>query len=226
MKKVLFALMAGLAVFACTPAEYDDTAIKEQINNLDDRLTKVEEDLATLELNVAGMKTLAEALKTGKYIESVVALEDETGYTITFSDGSSIVVKHGEKGDKGDTGATGATGATGQDGVTPTITVKDVDGILYWFINGEQGPAVYEAAPVFTSVDGNLYVTYPGQEPQFIGALTGKSIFDDVVVNEEEGTVTFYFIGENGEAGDSFVLPLAVKFELVIDTGSRVKPCV
>ena len=218
MKKVLFALMAGLAVFACTPAEYDDTAIKEQINNLDDRLTKVEEDLATLELNVAGMKTLAEALKTGKYIESVVALEDETGYTITFSDGSSIVVKHGEKGDKGDTGATGATGATGQDGVTPTITVKDVDGILYWFINGEQGPAVYEAAPVFTSVDGNLYVTYPGQEPQFIGALTGKSIFDSVVVNEEEGTVTFYFIGENGEAGDSFVLPLAEKFELVIDT--------
>jgi hypothetical protein len=218
MKKVLFALMAGLAVFACTPAEYDDTAIKEQINNLDDRLTKVEEDLATLELNVAGMKTLAEALKTGKYIESVVALEDETGYTITFSDGSSIVVKHGEKGDKGDTGATGATGATGQDGVTPTITVKDVDGILYWFINGEQGPAVYEAAPVFTSVDGNLYVTYPGQEPQFIGALTGKSIFDDVVVNEEEGTVTFYLIGENGEAGDSFVLPLAEKFELVIDT--------
>ena len=221
MKKLFFALMMGLALAACTPEAYDDTAIKEQIDNLDDRLTKVEEDLATLELNVDALKTLTQALKDGKYIESVVALEDETGYTITFSDGSSIVIKNGEKGEKGDTGAAGAAGATGaagQDGATPTITVKEIDGVLYWFINGEQGPAVYEEAPVFTSVDGNLYVTYPGGEPQFIGALTGKSIFDSVVVNEEEGTVTFYFIGENGEAGDSFVLPLAEKFSLEINT--------
>ena len=216
MKKVFFALMMGLVVFACTPAEYDDTAIKEQIDNLDDRLTKVEEDLATLELNVAGMKTLAEALKNGKYVESVVALEDGTGYTITFSDDTTIVIKHGEKGDKGETGDTGATGATGEAGVTPTVTVEDVEGVLYWFINGEQGPAVYEEAPVFTSVDGNLYVTYPGGEPQFVGALTGVSIFKSVVVNEEEGTVTFTFVGENGEAGDSFVLPLAEAFSLEI----------
>ena len=221
MKKVLFALMAGLAIYACTPAAYDDTAIKEQINNLDDRLTKVEEDLATLELNVAAMKTLAEALKTGKYIVSYTALEDESGYTITFSDGSSVVVKHGEKGDKGETGATGNTGATGEagkDGVTPTVTVKDVDGVLYWFINGEQICPVYEGTPVFSSVDGNLYVTYPGEtEPVWIGALTGKSIFDSVVVDEEAGVVIFTFVGENGQPGDSFALPLAAKFELVIN---------
>ena len=219
MKKIFFALMMGLAVCACTPEAYDDTAIKEQIDNLDDRLTKVEEDLATLELNVAAMKTLAEALKTGKYIESVTPLEDGTGYTITFSDETTIVIKNGEKGDKGETGDKGDkgdTGAAGVDGKTPTVAVKEVDGVLYWFINGEQGPAVYEEAPVFTSVDGNLYVTYPGGEPQFVGALTGVSIFKSVVVNEEEGTVTFTFVGENGEAGDSFDLPLAEKFALEI----------
>ena len=211
--------MMGLAICACTPEAYDDTAIKEQIDNLDDRLTKVEEDLATLELNVAAMKTLAEALKTGKYIESVTPLEDGTGYTITFSDETTIVIKNGEKGDKGETGDQGDkgdTGAAGVDGKTPTVAVKEVDGVLYWFINGEQGPAVYEEAPVFTSVDGNLYVTYPGGEPQFVGALTGVSIFKSVVVNEEEGTVTFTFVGENGEAGDSFVLPLAEAFSLEI----------
>ena len=219
MKKIFFALMMGLAICACTPEAYDDTAIKEQIDNLDDRLTKVEEDLATLELNVAAMKTLAEALKTGKYIESVTPLEDGTGYTITFSDETTIVIKNGEKGDKGETGDQGDkgdTGAAGVDGKTPTVAVKEVDGVLYWFINGEQGPAVYEEAPVFTSVDGNLYVTYPGGEPQFVGALTGVSIFKSVVVNEEEGTVTFTFVGENGEAGDSFDLPLAEKFALEI----------
>ena len=222
MKKVLFALMALLAFAACKPEAYDDTAIKEQINNLDDRLTKVEEDLATLELNVAAMKTLAEALKTGKYIVSYTALADESGYTITFSDGTSVVVKHGEKGDKGDkgdTGETGATGAAGKDGVTPTVTVKDVDGVLYWFINGEQICPVYEGTPVFSSVDGNLYVTYPGEtDLVWIGALTGKSIFDSVVVDEEAGVVIFTFVGENGQAGDSFALPLAAKFELVIST--------
>ena len=222
MKKVLFALMALLAFAACKPEAYDDTAIKEQINNLDDRLTKVEEDLATLELNVAAMKTLAEALKTGKYIVSYTALADESGYTITFSDGTSVVVKHGEKGDKGDkgdTGETGATGAAGKDGVTPTVTVKDVDGVLYWFINGEQICPVYEGTPVFSSVDGNLYVTYPGEtDPVWIGALTGKSIFDSVVVDEEAGVVIFTFVGENGQPGDSFALPLAAKFELVIST--------
>ena len=219
MKKIFFALMMGLAICACTPEAYDDTAIKEQIDNLDDRLTKVEEDLATLDLNVAAMKTLAEALKTGKYIESVTPLEDGTGYTITFSDETTIVIKNGEKGDKGETGDQGDkgdTGAAGVDGKTPTVAVKEVDGVLYWFINGEQGPAVYEEAPVFTSVDGNLYVTYPGGEPQFVGALTGVSIFKSVVVNEEEGTVTFTFVGENGEAGDSFDLPLAEKFALEI----------
>lgn len=219
MKKIFFALMMGLAICACTPEAYDDTAIKEQIDNLDDRLTKVEEDLATLELNVAAMKTLAEALKTGKYIESVTPLEDGTGYTITFSDETTIVIKNGEKGDKGETGDQGDkgdTGAAGVDGKTPTVAVKEVDGVLYWFINGEQGPAVYEEAPVFTSVDGNLYVTYPGGDPQFVGALTGVSIFKSVVVNEEEGTVTFTFVGENGEAGDSFDLPLAEKFALEI----------
>ena len=45
MKKIIFALMLGLAAVACTTAEYDDTAIKEQLGDLDDRLTKVEEDL-------------------------------------------------------------------------------------------------------------------------------------------------------------------------------------
>ena len=84
----------GLAAAACTPAEYDDTAIKEQIGDLNDRLTAVEEDLATLQLNVDGMKTLAQALKDGKYITSA---EKKDGVcTITFSDKTTIVVTDGE----------------------------------------------------------------------------------------------------------------------------------
>lgn len=223
MKKVFSALLLGLAFVACQPAEYDDTAIKEQIGSLDDRLSKVEEDLATLELNVDAMKTLADALKNGKYIESYEALEDGSGYTIRFSDGTTIVVKHGAKGDKGDTGETGATGATGaagadgKDGVTPTVTVKEVDGEYYWFINGEQICPVYEETPEFTSKDGVLYVTYPGEtEPVAIGALTGVSIFHSVEVKDD--VVVFTFVDENGLPGESFTLPLAAEFALEINT--------
>ena len=214
MKKIIFALMLGLAAVACTTAEYDDTAIKEQIADLDGRLDKVEEDLATLQLNVDAMKTLAQALKDGKYIVSYVALENNAGYTLTFSDNTTITVTNGVDGVKGDKGDKGDQGLAG---VTPTVTVKEnAEGVLCWYINDVEGKPVYAETPKFTSADGVLYVTYPGEEPQAIGALTGVSIFKTVEVLEN--TVKFTFVGENGEAGDSFELPLAEKFELVIDT--------
>lgn len=210
MKKVFFALMLGLAAVACTTAEYDDTAIKEQIGNLDDRLTKVEEDLATLQLSVDAMKTLANALKDGKYIVSYVEIEG--GYTLTFNDGTSIVIYHGAQGPQGETGEQGPQGATGAAGTTPTVEVKDVDGVLYWYINGEQICTVYEGTPVFSSKDGKLYVQYPGSEELVeIGELVGKSLFDDVKPGEEY--VEFFLLD-----GGSFKVPVAQPFALEIST--------
>ena len=230
MKKLILALMLAFAATAC----YDDSALVEDVNGLKDQVAGIDakvnelaEKVATLQLNVDALTSLARALKDGKYITEYTPLEDGTGYVIKFSDDTNIVIKHGvkgDKGDKGDQGDKGETGATGEAGVTPTVTVKEVDGVLYWFINGEQTVPVYEGSPKFTSVDGNLYVTYPGSdELVFIGALTGVSIFDEVVVDEEAGTVTFTFVGEEGLAGDSFVLPLAAKFALEIATNVGLK---
>ena len=208
MKKIIFALMLGLAAIACTTVEYDDTAIKEQIGDLDDRLTKVEEDLATLQLSVDAMKTLADALKNGKYIVSYV--EVEGGYTLTFNDGTSIVVYHGAQGPQGETGAQGPQGENGAAGATPTVEVKDVDGVLYWYINGQQVCPVYEGTPVFSSKDGKLYVQYPGSEELVeIGELVGKSLFDDVKVGEDY--IEFFLLD-----GGSFKVPVAKAFALEI----------
>ncbi|MCR4698596.1 MAG: putative Ig domain-containing protein, partial [Bacilli bacterium] len=52
----------------------------------------------------------------GKSIVSVEELADGSGYKITFSDGTSINIYHGEKGEKGETGDKGAKGATGAQG--------------------------------------------------------------------------------------------------------------
>ena len=208
MKKIIFALMLGLAAVACTTAEYDDTAIKEQLGDLDDRLTKVEEDLATLQLSVDAMKTLADALKNGKYIVSYV--EVEGGYTLTFNDGTSIVVYHGAQGPQGEAGAQGPQGENGAAGATPTVEVKDVDGVLYWYINGQQVCPVYEGTPVFSSKDGKLYVQYPGSEELVeIGELVGKSLFDDVKVGEDY--IEFFLLD-----GGSFKVPVAKAFALEI----------
>ena len=230
MKKIVYALLLAFVATAC----YDDSALKKDVNGLkdqvtglDSKVTALSEKVATLQLNVDALTTLAQALKDGKYITDYTALADGTGYTIKFSDNSSIVIKNGEKGATGATGATGqtgATGATGQPGVSPTVAVKEVDGELYWFINDVKTAPVYEGAPKFTSVDGNLYVTYPGSnDAEFIGALTGVSIFKEVTVDEATGIVTFVFVGENGQAGDSFVLPLAEKFALEIATTVGLK---
>lgn len=208
MKKIIFALMLGLAAVACTTAEYDDTAIKEQLSDLDGRLTQVEEDLATLQLNVDAMKTLAEALKNGKYIVSYV--EVEGGYTLTFNDGTSIVVYHGAQGPQGETGAQGPQGENGAAGTTPTVEVKNVDGVLYWYINGQQVCPVYEGTPVFSSKDGKLYVQYPGSEELVeVGELVGKSLFDDVKVGEDY--IEFFLLD-----GGSFKVPVAKAFALEI----------
>lgn len=210
MKKIVFALMLAFAATAC----YDDSSLLEEMNDLketvggfDGRLTELEEAFATLQLNVDGMTTLAKALKEGKFVVSCEPLADGTGYLVTFNDGTNVALKHGNK---GETGEAGTDGEKGEDGATPTVTVKKNDkGVLCWYVNDEEVCPVYEAAPKFTSVDGNLYVTYPNEtDPVLVGTLTGKSIFDSVVVDEENGTVTFTFIGEDGKAGESFVVTI------------------
>lgn len=213
MKKSLFALMLGLAVVACQPAEYDHSGLENDIKDLAGRVDALEEDVATLRLNVDAMTTLANALKNGLYITAVTEVTD--GYTITFSDGSSITILNGEdgaQGEKGDQGDKGDKGDTGAAGATPTVEVKNVDGELYWFINGEKICPVYEAAPTFTSIDGKLYVQYPGSEELVeIGELVGKSLFDNVIVGEN--SVEFVLI-----SGGSFEVPLAEPFALEIST--------
>ena len=52
--------------------------------------------------------------------KEIVSIEDtDEGHVITFSDGSTLIIKDGapgEKGDKGDTGETGPVGPTGEKG--------------------------------------------------------------------------------------------------------------
>ena len=123
MKKILTTLaLAAVIIFAgCT--------------DLDDvyrRLDNQKEELANI-------KALANAVTNKLSVVSYKELPDKSGYELTMSDGSKIILKHGNKGSKGDRGNQGDQGDQGNPGsdanVNLTIT-ETADGIIIEY-NGE-----------------------------------------------------------------------------------------
>lgn len=83
MKKLLFVLVALLGFVGC---EYDDTEIKNSIEQIEKRLNAVE--------------TVQNAYSNNLFVKSVV--QTINGYTITFSDGSIATITNGKDGVDGD----------------------------------------------------------------------------------------------------------------------------
>ncbi|MDE7387068.1 MAG: DUF4988 domain-containing protein, partial [Muribaculaceae bacterium] len=85
--------------------------------------------------NIASLQTIVDAMQSGDYIVSYSPLIEngkQTGYTITFAKGGSIIIYNGKD------GKDGANGKDGKDGYTPSISVKqDTDGHYYWTLDGE-----------------------------------------------------------------------------------------
>ena len=83
-KANLFLLLAFLlvGVGAC---KYDDDALWDKVNSLDDRVTAVEGQLEQTNSGLSAISTILNALQNNIYVESVTETED--GYQIKFSDG-------------------------------------------------------------------------------------------------------------------------------------------
>jgi len=124
MKKnfVLIFIFILLAV-SC---KYDDSTLTEQVNNLDNRVQKLEELCTEMNTNIDALQTIVNALEDKDYITSVIPVtkgDKEIGYTISFSKSNSITIYNGEK---------------GKDGYSPIIGItKYTDGIYYWTLDGE-----------------------------------------------------------------------------------------
>lgn len=106
--------------------DYDDSELRGDIENLDSRITALEEWQKSVNTDIRSLQSLVEALEDKDYVTSVTPLEDGTGYVISFLKSGNVTIKHGEQGEKG------------EDGTTPVISVKqDSDGKHYWTVNGE-----------------------------------------------------------------------------------------
>ena len=144
MKKVLLTLAAVAGMFcSCT-------------KDLENRVAELEKKFAELEAkvnaNVKSISDLVAAAESGVTINSVAPASDGNGYVISFSDGTTAVIVNGTNGTDGKDGA---------DGHTPQIGFQEIDGILYWTVDGVLLKNGEDNVPV-TGADGK-----DGKTPEF-----------------------------------------------------------
>lgn len=121
MRKILnfFMMMAlGVILTGC----YDDTLLWDEMKDVKNRLTILENAAKQTNSDITCLQTLVEAMQRNVYVTSVQTTTD--GYVINFSDGSTATVSNGKDGVNG-------TNA-------PIISVRlDVDGNYYWTLDDE-----------------------------------------------------------------------------------------
>ncbi len=197
MKKTLTLFLSALAAWGC---EYDDTGLWDRTDELDERLTAVEKRLDEMNGEITALRTIVEAVENGKYVKEVE--RTDTGYIITFSDGSTITLMNGRDGDDApvigiaaddegnywwtvtENGRTewltddegNRLPVSGEKGITPRM---GVDGEGYWTVDYGDGP---------------VRLTGPdGQPVPARGEAAGSFITD---IRQDEGNV--YFVLADG----------------------------
>lgn len=128
--KVFFSLLLVVALFSS--CKYDDAALWDKVNSLDNRLNNIEEQLTGMNSEIQTMSSLVNALQGYVYVSGVSEVED--GYVIKFSDGKTATISNGKDGQDGKDGKDGKDGQDGKDGANaPVIGFdKDTDGNYYW----------------------------------------------------------------------------------------------
>lgn len=164
MKK-FFLMFAALGVLF-TSCQYDDTALSNRIDALDERLSELEETVRLLNEDIAGVETLVNALNENVYVSKIV--EGETGYEVYFTNGDKITIANGKDGE------------AGKDGVTVTVMLGE-DGLYYWAVE-ENGVCS------FIEVDGKRLPVKgeKGNTPQMRVVMEGETGYWEVSYDNGE----------------------------------------
>lgn len=165
MKK-FFLMVATLGVLF-TSCSYDDTAVNNRIDDLENRVQELEDTITALNQDIAGVKTLVEALENNVYVSKIV--EGETGYEIYFTNGDKIVI------------ADGKDGEAGKDGVTVTVMLDETDGQYYWAITENGTTSFIEIDGMRLPVKGEK-----GNTPQMRVVMEGETGYWEVSYDNGE----------------------------------------
>lgn len=200
---MLIALISACAAPSCQNL----SDVWYAIDDIDDRLTSVEEKVEKMNTNIDALTKVCDALRNNVSISRVIRLQDNTGYEIVFSDGTSAVIKDGVNGKDGNDGK---DGNNGKDGHTPAIAVAydSVDGYYYWTVDGEPlldasgnrvrangVDAVVPRVAVGSTIGGQYvqdatYISVDGGKTWTrISGESGAAFFESVTVDEASGKV-------------------------------------
>ena len=80
MKKLLSLVFCGLLLFGCSD-KYDDSALRNDLNDLENRIAKLEELCKQMNTNISSLQTIVTALQNNDYV---------TGATPLMKDGKEI----------------------------------------------------------------------------------------------------------------------------------------
>lgn len=180
-------MLAAASLCACTGD------LKDRVDDLETRVTALENKVNE---NVSSIAKLADAAAKAVTVESVTSNEDKTSYTIKFSDGTTAVLTNGKDGKDGN---------DGKDAVAPVVGVKEVDGVLYWTVNGEfmtnNGAKVPVTGkdgidgktPQFKIEDGKWFVSFDGKTWE---AVTVTGTVEPKLEMTETDTEYVFTLGE------------------------------
>ena len=96
MKSVIRATVSALfasALMLVSCGSYDDTELKNKVNELENRVAKLE---SAVNANTQSILALVEASKSNDAVTGFSELNDKSGYIITFASGKSITLYHGK----------------------------------------------------------------------------------------------------------------------------------
>ena len=136
---VFASALLGGGLSSCTT--FDDSELKNSIDNLEERVEALEDFCDQVQSDIVSLQEIIEKLQSSVTVDNIV--EGDNGYTINFSDGTSVTITNGE------------------DGMTPpSTTVKEEDGVWYWAYENPDGSTDF-----ITDDDGNK-LPVSGNAPQ------------------------------------------------------------
>ena len=130
MKKLVLSLGAASALLMSGCIEHYNQYMVDRVEDLENRVTTLEDVCQRMNTNVLSLQTLVNALTESDAITSVSPVSEDgrtVGYVMNFLKNSPITIYHGKD---------GKDGANGADGTTPLLGVKQDGGHYYWTLNG------------------------------------------------------------------------------------------
>ena len=171
--------MLSLSLLFAGCDKYDDSAINGRVDNLEDRVGKLEELTRKLTSNIGALQESVTALEKNDRITDVRPLEDGSGFIVVFEKAGEITVRNGK---------------------SSSVSVrKDADGIYYWtvdgeylVIDGEKIPATAQyGAPHIKIEDGKFWFSVDDTNWTECGDVATEGIGTIKGVSDEGDSVVF-----------------------------------